>query len=192
MPIENLILHEKKSTMTDKLMNNDDKLVADINKRYLTEKEIIEDKIDKTFMTQALQLADTAAEHEEVPVGALVVYKGKVIATGFNRPISDNDASAHAEINALREAGKVLGNYRLPECTLYVTLEPCTMCLGAMIHARITRLVFAANEPRAGAVESQLNLLDQPFFNHHIEWRGGVLASESSEKLKQFFKHKRS
>ena len=192
MPIENLILHEKKSTMTDKLMNNDDKLVADINKRDLTEKEIIENKIDKTFMTQALQLADTAAEHEEVPVGALVVYNGKVIATGFNRPISDNDASAHAEINALREAGKVLGNYRLPECTLYVTLEPCTMCLGAMIHARITRLVFAANEPRAGAVESQLSLLDQPFFNHRIEWRGGVLASESSEKLKQFFKHKRS
>jgi len=178
--------------MTDKLMNNDDKLVADINKRDLTEKEIIENKIDKTFMTQALQLADTAAEHEEVPVGALVVYKGKVIATGFNRPISDNDASAHAEINALREAGKVLGNYRLPECTLYVTLEPCTMCLGAMIHARISRLVFAANEPRAGAVESQLNLLDQPFFNHRIEWRGGVLASESSEKLKQFFKRKRS
>jgi len=192
MPIENLILHVKKSTMTDKLMNNDDKLVADINKRDLTEKEIIENKIDKTFMTQALQLADTAAEHEEVPVGALVVYKGKVIATGFNRPISDNDASAHAEINALREAGKVLGNYRLPECTLYVTLEPCTMCLGAMIHARISRLVFAANEPRAGAVESQLNLLDQPFFNHRIEWRGGVLASESSEKLKQFFKRKRS
>ena len=197
MPIENLILHVKKSTMTDKLMNNDDKLVADINKRDLIEKESIEkesieNKIDKTFMTQALQLADTAAEHEEVPVGALVVYKGKVIATGFNRPISDNDASAHAEINALREAGKVLGNYRLPECTLYVTLEPCTMCLGAMIHARITRLVFAANEPRAGAVESQLNLLDQPFFNHRIEWRGGVLASESSEKLKQFFKRKRS
>ena len=136
-------------------------------------------------------MADTAAEQDEVPVGAVVVYQGQVIASGFNRPIGDHDASAHAEINVLRAAGKVLGNYRLPECTLYVTLEPCTMCLGAMIHARIKRLVFAAHEPRAGAVESQLALLDQTFFNHHIEWRGGVMASESSDKLKRFFKRRR-
>jgi tRNA(adenine34) deaminase len=149
-------------------------------------------EIDEAFMAQALLLADSAAEHNEVPVGAVVVFNGELIASGFNRPIVDNDASAHAEINALREAGKVLGNYRLPECTLYVTLEPCTMCLGAMIHARISRLVFAANEPRAGAVESQLALLDQTFFNHSIEWQGGVLASESSHKLKQFFKRRRT
>ena len=149
------------------------------------------DSVDKGFMAQALLLADTAVEQDEVPVGAVVVYQGRVIASGFNRPIGDHDASAHAEINVLRAAGKVLGNYRLPECTLYVTLEPCTMCLGAMIHARIKRLVFAAREPRAGAVESQLALLDQSFFNHRIEWRGGVLASESSDKLKQFFKRRR-
>ena len=184
MPIVNLILHEVKSTMTDRHIV--DKADDNVNA------ELQLDSDDKDFMSKALLLADTAAEHDEVPVGALVVYNGKVIATGFNRPISDNDASAHAEINALREAGKVLGNYRLPECTLYVTLEPCTMCLGAMIHARIKRVVFAANEPRAGAVESQLKLLDQTFFNHRIEWRGGVLASESSDKLKQFFKRRRS
>lgn len=150
------------------------------------------DKADKEFMRQALLLADTAAEQDEVPVGALVVHNGKVIASGFNSPISDHDASAHAEINALRAASKILGNYRLAECTLYVSLEPCTMCLGAMIHARISRLVFAANEPRAGAVESQLKLLEQTFFNHRIEWRGGVLADEAGKKLKQFFKSKRS
>jgi len=150
------------------------------------------DLIDRNFMTQALLLADTAAEHDEVPVGAVVVFEGQVIASGYNRPIADHDASAHAEINALRAAGKVLGNYRLPECTLYVTLEPCTMCLGAMVHARIKRLVFAASEPRAGAVESQLALLDQTFFNHRIEWRGGMLAQESSDKLKQFFKRRRA
>ena len=148
-------------------------------------------EIDEAFMAQALLLADSAAEHNEVPVGAVVVFNGELIAGGFNRPIVDNDASAHAEINALREAGKVLGNYRLPECTLYVTLEPCTMCLGAMIHARIKRLVFAAHEPRAGAVESQLALLDQSFFNHRVDWRGGVMASESSDKLKRFFKRRR-
>lgn len=149
------------------------------------------DNLDEAFMRQALVLADTAAEQDEVPVGALVVLDGEIIGRGFNSPIMDNDASAHAEINALRDASIKLSNYRLPECTLYVTLEPCTMCIGAMIHARIGRLVFGAKEPRAGAVESQLLLLDQNFFNHHIEWCGGVLASESSDKLKQFFKAKR-
>ena len=181
MPIVNLILLVKKLIMTDNSLPDisNDEIDAEL------------DSIDKGFMAQALLLADTAAEQDEVPVGALVVYQGQVIASGFNRPIGDHDASAHAEINVLRAAGKALGNYRLPECTLYVTLEPCTMCLGAMIHARIKRLVFAAHEPRAGAVESQLALLDQTFFNHRIEWRGGVMASESSDKLKQFFKRRR-
>lgn len=150
-----------------------------------------QNETDKEFMRQALLLADSAAKQDEVPVGALIVHNGNVVAGCYNSPITDHDASAHAEINALRSAGEALGNYRLTECTLYVTLEPCTMCLGAMIHARIARLVFAANEPRAGAVESQLKLLDQAFFNHSIEWRGGVLADEAAEKLKQFFKNKR-
>lgn len=150
-----------------------------------------QDKVDYAFMREALALADIAAEQDEVPVGAVIVHEGKVLASGFNRPIVGHDASAHAEINAIRAAGAMTDNYRLADCTLYVTLEPCTMCLGAMIHARIKRLVFAANEPRAGAVESQLKLLDQTFFNHRIQWRGGVLAAESAEKLKHFFKQKR-
>ena len=199
MPIVNPILHVEKLIMTNKCSSDSAKDQLDANNDG-TDFDVINDLavindldlIDRNFMTQALLLADTAAEHDEVPVGAVVVFEGQVIASGYNRPIADHDASAHAEINALRAAGKVLGNYRLPECTLYVTLEPCTMCLGAMVHARIKRLVFAASEPRAGAVESQLALLDQTFFNHRIEWRGGMLAQESSDKLKQFFKRRRA
>ena len=181
MPIENLILHAEKLIMISEGSSDSAKDEVDANVNA----------IDKGFMAQALLQADTASELDEVPVGAVVVYNGQVIASGYNRPIADHDASAHAEINALRAAGKALGNYRLPECTLYVTLEPCTMCLGAMVHARIKRLVFAASEPRAGAVESQLALLDQTFFNHRIDWCGGILAQESSDKLKQFFKRRR-
>ena len=199
MPIVNPILHVEKLIMTNKCSSDSAKDQLDANNDgtdfdVINDLAVIDDLdlIDRNFMTQALLLADTAAEHDEVPVGAVVVFEGQVIASGYNRPIADHDASAHAEINALRAAGKVLGNYRLPECTLYVTLEPCTMCLGAMIHARIKRLVFAASEPRAGAVESQLALLDQTFFNHRIEWRGGMLAQESSDKLKQFFKRRRA
>lgn len=199
MPIVNPILHVEKLIMTNKCSSDSAKDQLDANNDGTDFDEINDlaviddlDLIDRNFMTQALLLADTAAEHDEVPVGAVVVFEGQVIASGYNRPIADHDASAHAEINALRAAGKVLGNYRLPECTLYVTLEPCTMCLGAMVHARIKRLVFAASEPRAGAVESQLALLDQTFFNHRIEWRGGMLAQESSDKLKQFFKRRRA
>lgn len=199
MPIVNPILHVEKLIMTNKCSSDSAKDQLDANNDgidfdVINDLDVIDDLdlIDRNFMTQALLLADTAAEHDEVPVGAVVVFEGQVIASGYNRPIADHDASAHAEINALRAAGKVLGNYRLPECTLYVTLEPCTMCLGAMVHARIKRLVFAASEPRAGAVESQLALLDQTFFNHRIEWRGGMLAQESSDKLKQFFKRRRA
>jgi len=199
MPIVNPILHVEKLIMTNKCSSDSAKDQLDANNDgtdfdVINDLAVIDDLdlIDRNFMTQALLLADTAAEHDEVPVGAVVVFEGQVIASGYNRPIADHDASAHAEINALRAAGKVLGNYRLPECTLYVTLEPCTMCLGAMVHARIKRLVFAASEPRAGAVESQLALLDQTFFNHRIEWRGGMLAQESSDKLKQFFKRRRA
>ena len=143
-------------------------------------------------MRQALDLAKHAAEIEEVPVGAVVVADGQVIGRGFNCPISTNDPTAHAEIVAIRDAAKTTGNYRLSGCDLYVTIEPCTMCLGAMLHARIKRVIFGALEPRAGAFSSNPILMDADHFNHSIEWGGGVLEQECSELIKDFFKGRRS
>jgi len=143
-------------------------------------------------MRQALDLAKQAAEIEEVPVGAVVVADGQVIGRGFNCPISTNDPTAHAEIVAIRDAAKTTGNYRLSGCDLYVTIEPCTMCLGAMLHARIKRVIFGALEPRAGAFASNPILMDADHFNHSIEWGGGVLEQECSELIKDFFKGRRS
>ena len=147
---------------------------------------------DNAFMRQALDLAKQAAEIEEVPVGAVVVADGQVIGRGFNCPISTNDPTAHAEIVAIRDAAKTTGNYRLSGCDLYVTIEPCTMCLGAMLHARIKRVIFGALEPRAGAFASNPILMDADHFNHSIEWGGGVLEQECSELIKDFFKGRRS
>ena len=138
-----------------------------------------------------MSLARHAEAAEEVPVGAVLVIDDELVGDGWNCPIGESDPSAHAEIQALRAAAKAQNNYRLPGSTLYVTLEPCAMCLGAMIHARVERLVFAAYEPRAGAVVSQLQLLDQPHFNHRIEYLGGVMQVESSELLKSFFRRRR-
>ena len=146
---------------------------------------------DLTWMRRALSLAEKASEVGEVPVGAVIVRQGEMLGEGWNRPIGDCDPTAHAEIVAMREAATKLGNYRLTGSTLYVTIEPCTMCLGAMIHARVERLVFGATEPRAGAVQSQLQLLDQSHYNHRISWVGGVMAEESSQLLKEFFQKKR-
>ncbi len=143
------------------------------------------------WMQRALELAATAAAHNEVPVGALVVFEDKIIGEGWNQPISAADPSAHAEIMALRAAAITLNNYRLPNCRLYVTLEPCTMCVGAMVHARIEHLIFAANEPKAGAVESNGNLFNAPHFNHQVTWTGGVCADESAELLQAFFRRRR-
>ena len=143
-------------------------------------------------MRQALGLAKQAAEIEEVPVGSVVVADGQVIGRGFNCPISTNDPTAHAEIVAIRDAAKTTGNYRLSGCDLYVTIEPCTMCLGAMLHARIKRVIFGALEPRAGAFASNPVLMDADHFNHSIEWGGGVLEQECSELIKDFFKGRRS
>ena len=143
-------------------------------------------------MRQAFYLAKQAAEIEEVPVGAVVVADGQVIGRGFNCPISTNDPTAHAEIVAIRDAAKTTGNYRLSGCDLYVTIEPCTMCLGAMLHARIKRVIFGALEPRAGAFASNPILMDADHFNHSIEWGGGVLEQECSELIKDFFKGRRS
>jgi len=142
-------------------------------------------------MRRALALADRAEQEGEVPVGAVVVRDGRLLGEGWNSVIGSADPTAHAEIAALRDAAAAVGNYRLPGATLYVTLEPCTMCVGAMIHARIERLVFAANEPRAGVVCSTCSLLDEPRYNHHVAWQGGVLAEESSRRLQAFFQARR-
>lgn len=146
---------------------------------------------DEGWMRRALELAQLAADLGEVPVGAVLVADDQLIGSGHNQPISKSDPSAHAEIMALRDAGQALGNYRLVDTTLYVTLEPCTMCVGAMIHARVGRLVFGAFEPKAGAVSSQLQLLEQPFFNHKTKVQGGVLEEECATLLKQFFRARR-
>lgn len=145
----------------------------------------------QTFMRAALNMAEKAYQQGEVPIGAVVVYKGEIVGRGYNQVIGTSDPTAHAEIIALRDAGKYLSNYRLPHCDLYVTLEPCTMCAGAMVHARIRHLYFAATEPKAGAVATQLQLFEQPFLNYVVGVTGGVLADESRALIQQFFKMRR-
>lgn len=146
---------------------------------------------DSDFMRRAIALAKQAASVGEVPVGALVVKDGQVIGEGYNQPISSCDPTGHAEIVAMRQACEALQNYRLTGCDLYVTIEPCTMCVGAMIHARIGKIIFGAAEPRAGALQSQLRLMDRDHYNHSIQWQGGVLAEECSEIISSFFRRKR-
>ncbi|MDZ4098435.1 MAG: tRNA adenosine(34) deaminase TadA [Methylophilaceae bacterium] len=146
---------------------------------------------DITFMQMALSLAEEAAENGEVPVGAVIVKDGVVIGRGSNAPISQHDPSAHAEIQAMRDAAKYLGNYRLVDCTLYVTLEPCAMCAGAIQHARITRLVFGASDPKTGACGSVINLMSEERLNHHTEVTGGMMATECGSLLSQFFAGRR-
>jgi tRNA(adenine34) deaminase len=146
---------------------------------------------DAILMQQALSQAQNAWVLGEVPVGALVVKDGQVIATGFNQPIGTHDPTAHAEIMALRAAAELLGNYRLPGCELYVTLEPCAMCAGAMLHARLARVVFGAPDPKTGAAGSVVNLFAQTQFNHQTALVGGVLAEQCGALLKEFFAERR-
>ena len=146
---------------------------------------------DLQYMQQALKLAREAQVNNEVPIGAVLVHNDEIIATTFNQPITQCDPTAHAEILALREGAKKLDNYRLLNTTLYVTLEPCAMCAAALVHARVKRLVFAAADPKAGAVVSHFQLLDSPILNHKVAWEQGVLADESAELLKGFFKARR-
>jgi tRNA(adenine34) deaminase len=148
-------------------------------------------KTDLDFMRQALELAREAAKNNEVPVGAIVAKDGIVIGRGSNAPIGLNDPTAHAEIVAMREAAISLGNYRLVDCTLYVTLEPCAMCSGAMQHARIKKLVYGANDPKTGACGSVISLMTDTRINHHTEVVGGLLAQECGEVLSGFFKQRR-
>lgn len=147
---------------------------------------------DEHWMNRALQLAGEAAAKGEVPVGAVVVLDGKEIGAGFNAPISGCDPTAHAEIRALRDAGARVGNYRLPDATLYVTLEPCTMCVGAIVHGRISRLVYGASEPKAGAIESARRTLEEPHLNWDVTAVGGVLSEQCSQVITEFFSRRRA
>ncbi|WP_261844081.1 tRNA adenosine(34) deaminase TadA [Aliamphritea ceti] len=146
---------------------------------------------DEKWMAYALELADKASERGEVPVGAVVVRDGEILGEGWNQPISGHDPCAHAEVIALRNAAANITNYRLVDATLYVTIEPCTMCAGAIIHSRVKRLVFGATEPKAGAIVSNGQLLDQPWMNYRVEYQGGILAESCSAAISTFFQRRR-
>lgn len=147
---------------------------------------------DTAYMQEALKLAAQAAAAGEVPVGAVVVKDGLIVGRGYNQPIAGADPTAHAEIMALRDAGKTLGNYRLTDCDLYITLEPCVMCSGAIMHARIRRVFFGARDPKTGACGSAIDLFAQPHLNHHAEVNGGMLADQSVALLQVFFSRRRN
>lgn len=147
--------------------------------------------VDAHWMRHALTLAERAAAMGEVPVGAVLMKDGLLLAEGYNRPIIDHDPAGHAEMIALRAGAKAIGNYRLTGTTLYVTLEPCVMCAGAIIHARVQRLVFGAADPKAGAVHSQYDVIAKPRLNHTVQWTGGVLAAECGAILRDFFRARR-
>ena len=154
--------------------------------------QIIDRSRDQEFMRLALELAAEGAALGEVPVGAVLVQHGQVIGCGFNRPISGSDPSAHAEMVAVRAAAQAASNYRLPGSTLYVTLEPCSMCAGLIVHSRVSRVVYGALEPKAGVVQSQGRFFEQGFLNHRVMFEGGVLAEECGRILSDFFKARRA
>lgn len=147
---------------------------------------------DAYWMEQALLYAKQAEQLNEIPVGAVLVKDNQLIASGYNRSITDNDPSAHAEMIAVREAGKALNNYRLIDCTLYVTLEPCSMCAGLLVHSRIKRLVFGAPDAKTGSAGSIMNLLQEPRLNHQVEVVGGVLTDKCGNTISEFFKRRRA
>ena len=146
---------------------------------------------DEEWMQYALQLAKKSEQRDEVPVGAIIVYKNKIIGEGWNQPISSNNPTAHAEIMALQDAGEKIGNYRLLDSTMYVTLEPCVMCAGAMVHARIAKLVYAVDDQKTGACGSVFNMIQAEELNHNTEIKKGVLEKECQALIKNFFKEKR-
>jgi tRNA(adenine34) deaminase len=162
------------------------------NQRRTTEDERPTSVSDEFWMEEALRAAQRALEAGEVPVGAVVVHAGKIVGRAWNRNISDSDPTAHAEIIALRQAGSKLGNHRLGDCELFATIEPCPMCAGALVHARIKRLVYGADDPKAGAIRSVMEVLNHPQLNHRIDIRGGVLGGRCAELLQSFFRGRRA
>lgn len=177
-------------------MNNDDFGSLHLDASKINHDEIKSDDLltheeDLRWMALAITQANKAKDLNEVPVGAIIVADGQLIAKGWNQPISSHDATAHAEVMAIRKAGLHLQNYRIPNTTLYVTIEPCAMCLGAIIHARIARVVYGALEPKAGMLDSNSGLLSNACFNHHVEWVGGVRAQQCSQLISSFFKRRR-
>src|SRR5208282_1008036 len=166
---------------------------AEASSDELSSHELSSDEVasDELWMEEALRCAQRALEGDEVPVGAVVVCQGQVVGRGWNRNLADHDPTAHAEIVALREAGQAVGNHRLGECELFATIEPCAMCAGAAVHARLRRLVYGAEDPKAGAVHSILQVVNHPSLNHQMEIRGGVLAGRSAELVQEFFRKRR-
>ena len=156
------------------------------------DRDVANGRTDEEFMRAALELAREARERGEVPVGAVLVIDGEIVGRGFNQPVSRNDPTAHAEIVALRQAGRESGNYRLPGSTMYVTIEPCQMCVGAMVHARVARVVYGTPEPKAGAIESAMRAHEHPSLNHRLEVTGRVLEHECREVIQTFFQERRS
>lgn len=166
-----------------------------LSKPCLSENSLPEDSFseaDSKFMRRAIELANIADSHNEIPVGAVIVCHGEIVGEGFNQSIMNNDPSAHAEMVAIRDAGKKLQNYRLLDCTLYVTLEPCPMCAGLLVHSRINRLVFASKDLKTGAAGSAFSLLNHEKHNHQVSVNSGLLAQECSNMLSAFFKRKRA
>jgi tRNA(adenine34) deaminase len=182
---------DQRPTANDQLANDqrpstNDALAPADDRRLTTD-----DHSDELFMQEALRDAQRALEMGEVPVGAVVVCDGNILAHGWNRNLTGNDPTAHAEIVALREAGAIVGNHRLEDCELFATIEPCAMCAGALVHARIKRLVYGADDPKAGAIHSVMQVLNHPQLNHRTEVKGGVLAGQCAELLQSFFRAKR-
>ena len=171
-----------KNPLTDELMT---KIISQPNDDSFSE-------LDIKFMRRAIELANIADSHNEIPVGAVVVYAGEIVGEGFNQSIMNNDPSAHAEMLAIRDAGKNLKNYRLLDCTLYVTLEPCPMCAGLLVHSRINRLVFASEDSKTGAAGSAFSLVNHEKHNHQVTVKSGLLADECSVMLSAFFKRRRA
>ena len=169
----------------NRLRAKEEKRIAEEERAQKAAKE--QEKLDEKYMGQALKLAKKAAELDEVPIGCVIVHEGKVIARGYNRRNTDKSTLAHAEVAAIRKASRKLSDWRLEECTMYVTLEPCQMCAGAIVQARIPRVVIGAMNPKAGCAGSVLNLLEMREFNHRVDVTRGILEEDCSQILKQFF-----
>jgi len=161
------------------------------DQRPATNNQPLTTAADELWMQEAIRAAQRALDAGEVPVGAVVVCGDKIVGRGWNRNLTDSDPTAHAEIVALREAGSTVGNHRLEDCELFVTIEPCAMCAGALVHARLKRLIYGADDPKAGAVHSVLEVLNHPRLNHQMEVREGVLAAQCAELLQSFFRSRR-